>query len=106
MSPQVPEILRSDGTPFFGDDYHFTPGRDDMIVGEGEACDGYIVSYSDALYRALDAVTRLRSAGINVGLVNKCHVNAPDEAMMRTIGKENARRGVTRPSPASHPPLQ
>lgn len=83
---KVPEILRSDGTPFFGDDYHFTPGRDDMIVGEGEACDGYIVSYSDALYRALDAVTRLRSAGINVGLVNKCHVNAPDEAMMRTIG--------------------
>jgi hypothetical protein len=45
-----------------------------------------IVSYGDALYRAVDAVEKLKRDGINVGLVNKVHLNAVDEAMMARLG--------------------
>ena len=38
--------------------------QDDLILGG--ACDGYVVSYGDALYRAMDAVGRLRRAGLKV----------------------------------------
>ena len=84
---KVPEMLKPDGTPYFGESYQFVLGRDDLIIGHGEACDGYVVSYSDALYRAVDAVTRLRAEGMKVGLVNKCHVNVPDDDMLATIGE-------------------
>lgn len=66
------------GKPIFGDDYTFELGRDDLVRGNA-TCDGYIVSYGDALYRSLDAVHRLRHMGLSVGLVNKCHVNVVDE---------------------------
>ena len=46
---------------------------------ESPSGDGYIVSYGDALYRSMDAVRRLREQGVNVGLVNKWHVNVADE---------------------------
>lgn len=60
-------------------------GKDDLVLEAGAGC-GYVVSYGDALYRSLDAVRRLRAEGIQVGLVNKCHVNVPDEEMMARIG--------------------
>jgi len=82
---KVPEILSEDGKPIFGDDYTFEFGRDDLVRGNA-TCDGYIVSYGDALYRSLDAVHRLQHMGLSVGLVNKCHVNVVDEDMMQTIG--------------------
>lgn len=53
----------------------------------GGPCEGYVVSYGDALYRSLDAVRRLRDQGLPVGLVNKCHVNAVDEEMLQMIGQ-------------------
>jgi len=82
---KVPEILSEAGKPIFGDDYTFELGRDDLVRGNA-TCDGYIVSYGDALYRSLDAVHRLQHMGLSVGLVNKCHVNVVDEDMMQTIG--------------------
>lgn len=82
---KVPEILSDAGKPIFGDDYTFELGRDDLVRGNA-TCDGYIVSYGDALYRSLDAVHRLQHMGLSVGLVNKCHVNVVDEDMMQTIG--------------------
>ena len=75
---QVPEILDDTGRAVFGDGYEFQLGKDDLIWGN-TTCDGYIVSYGDALYRSLDAVHRLQRMGVAVGLVNKCHVNAVDE---------------------------
>lgn len=56
-------------------------------------CDGYIVSYGDALYRSLDAVHRLRHMGLSVGLVNKCHVNVVDEETWTSMerGRERER---------------
>lgn len=81
---KVPEILDCNGQPFFGDNYTFQLGRDDLIV---PANLGYIVTYGDALYRCLDAVRRLQQEGLMVGLINKCHVNTIDEEMLRLVGK-------------------
>jgi len=84
---KVPAILNEEGRPVFGDGYVFRPGRDDIIVGANEDCAGYVVSYSDALYRSLDAVHRLRAEGLKVGLVNKCHVNMVDEEVLTIVGR-------------------
>ena len=81
---KVPMILDESGKELFGDDYTFTPGKDE-VIREGDA--GYIVSFGDALYRSLDAVERLKKEGINVGLINKPTLNMVDEEMMAKIGK-------------------
>ena len=81
---KVPFILDDSGNEFFGSDYTFTPGKDE-VIREGDA--GYIVSFGDALYRSLDAVERLKQEGINVGLINKATLNVVDEDMMAKIGK-------------------
>ena len=79
-----PNILKEDGTPFYGPDYTFVAGKDD-VIREGTA--GYVVSYGEMLYRALDAVERLRAEGINVGLVNKATLNVCDCQMLAKLGK-------------------
>lgn len=38
------------------------------------------------LYRALDAVTRLREEGVDVGLINKVTLNVVDEQVIKEIG--------------------
>lgn len=74
---KVPYILKEDGkTRFFGDDYEFVPGKDEVIC-EGTA--GYVVSFGDSLYRSWDAVLRCRQEGLDVGLVNKPTLNLVDE---------------------------
>ncbi len=80
----TPDILKEDGTPLYGKGYAFEPGRDE-IVREGKA--GYVVSYGETLYRALDAVERLRAEGLSVGLVNKPTLNVADEEMLKTVGR-------------------
>ncbi len=81
---KVPLILDDQGNEYFGGDYTFTPGKDE-VIREGDA--GYIVSFGDALYRSLDAVERLKQEGINVGLINKPTLNIIDEDMMAKIGQ-------------------
>lgn len=81
---KVPMILDTEGQEMFGGDYLFAPGKDE-VIREGTA--GYIVSFGDALYRALDAVERLKQEGIDVGLINKPTLNVVDEDMMAKIGK-------------------
>ncbi|MHC4670836.1 MAG: transketolase C-terminal domain-containing protein, partial [Planctomycetota bacterium] len=80
----TPDILREDGSLLYGEGYAFAPGRDE-IVREGSA--GYVVSYGEMLYRALDAVERLRAEGLEVGLINKPTLNLVDEDMMATVGR-------------------
>ncbi|MDJ0706193.1 MAG: transketolase C-terminal domain-containing protein [Leptolyngbyaceae cyanobacterium MO_188.B28] len=80
---KVPMILDSEGKEMFGDGYTFTPGKDE-VVREGKA--GYIIAFGDALYRALDAVERLKQEGIDVGLINKSTLNMVDEEMMTKVG--------------------
>nr|WP_246199281.1 transketolase C-terminal domain-containing protein [Sodalinema gerasimenkoae] len=80
---KVPNILDSDGNDFFGANYEFTPGKDE-VIREGTA--GYVVSFGEGLYRALDAVERLKQEGIDVGLINKPTLNVVDEEMMTKLG--------------------
>ncbi|NET50276.1 MAG: transketolase [Merismopedia sp. SIO2A8] len=80
---KVPMILDESGNEMFGGDYTFTPGKDD-VIREGDA--GYIVAFGDAVYRALDAVERLKQEGINVGLINKGTLNVVDEEAIAKIG--------------------
>lgn len=83
---KLPAILDEAGNAMFGDGYTFVRGKDD-IVRKGTV--GYVVSFGDALYRALDAVTRLKKEGIDVGLINKAHLNAIDEETMALIGSSS-----------------
>ncbi len=80
---KVPFILRADGSRFFDEKYKFEPGKDDLIR-EGKA--GYVISYGELLYRALDAVERARADGIDVGLINKPTLNVVDEDMIKRVG--------------------
>lgn len=83
----VPDLLTESGDRLFGDDYVFEPGRDD-IVREGTA--GYIVSFGETTYRALDAVVRLKESGKDVGLICKSTLNVYDEDMMATLAASPA----------------
>jgi transketolase C-terminal domain/subunit len=80
----VPDLLRPDGSLLHGDDYRFEPGRDEL-VRDGTA--GFVVSFGETLYRALDAVERLKEKGLDVGLVNKPTLNVVDEEMIQKVGK-------------------
>lgn len=80
---KVPFICNEDGTKFYGEGYNFIPGKDEVIRA-GNA--GYIVSYGEMLYRALDAVERARAAGLDVGLLNKPTLNVMDEESMTRLG--------------------
>jgi len=80
---KVPVILNEKGEEFFGGDYTFVPGKDE-VIREGTA--GYIIAFGETLYRALDAVERLKAEGIDVGLINKPHLNVIDEDMLQKVG--------------------
>jgi transketolase C-terminal domain/subunit len=81
---KTPILLDSNGKELFGGDYQFTPGKDE-VVREGSA--GYIVTFGDSVYRALDAVERLKQEGIEVGLINKATLNVVDEEILAKVGK-------------------
>ncbi|WP_013322051.1 transketolase C-terminal domain-containing protein [Gloeothece verrucosa] len=80
---KTPNILDANGKDFFGEGYTFTPGKDE-VVREGSA--GYIVTFGDALYRAVDAAERLKQEGINVGVINKSTLNVIDEETLAKVG--------------------
>jgi transketolase len=80
---KTPNILTPDGKDFYSEGYTFVPGKDE-VIREGTA--GYIVSYGESLYRALDAVERLKQEGIDVGLIAKPTLNVIDEATLVKVG--------------------
>ncbi|MBD2414323.1 transketolase [Nostoc calcicola FACHB-389] len=80
---KVPLILDDNGDEFFGSDYKFVPGKDEVIR---EGTQGYIISFGEALYRAVDAVERLKQEGLHIGLINKPTLNVIDEEMMTKVG--------------------
>jgi transketolase len=83
----VPDLLDDAGSRLFGDDYEFVSGKDD-VVREGTA--GYIVSFGETTYRALDAVIRLKEAGQDVGLICKSTLNVYDEEVMARLAASPA----------------
>jgi transketolase C-terminal domain/subunit len=82
---KVPSILDESGNELHGDGYVFTPGTDE-IIRDASSDGGFVVSFGETLYRALDAVERLRAEGIDVGLINKPTLNVADETMLAKIG--------------------
>ena len=78
----VPDLLDDNGNRFYGDDYEFVPGKDD-VIREGTA--GYLVTFGETTYRALDAVLRLKAAGLDVGLICKSTLNVYDEEVMAKL---------------------
>jgi len=81
---KTPMILDASGNELFAGDYKFVPGKDEL-VRDGSA--GYIVTFGDSLYRAVDAAERLKQEGVEVGVINKSTLNVVDEEMMAKIGK-------------------
>jgi len=80
---KVPYICNESGERFFESDYSFAVGKDE-VIRTGSA--GYVVSYGDVLYRALDAVERARADGIDVGLINKPTLNVVDDETINLVG--------------------
>lgn len=80
---KTPNVLDARGNSLYGGDYKFVPGKDE-VVREGTA--GYVVAFGDAVYRAVDAVDRLKQEGIDVGLINKPTLNVVDEDVITKIG--------------------
>jgi len=80
---KVPNLLDAAGNDLHGPGYVFESGKDEL-VREGRA--GYVVSFGESLYRALDAVEQLRAEGLDVGLINKPTLNVVDEAMLAKAG--------------------
>ncbi|WP_237228174.1 transketolase C-terminal domain-containing protein [Rubinisphaera sp. JC750] len=78
----VPDLLDDNGKEIYGSDYEFVPGRDE-VIREGSA--GYIVSFGETVYRALDAVISLKESGVDVGLINKPTLNVFDPEMMKKL---------------------
>jgi len=83
LRSKCPQLLNEQGQPYYTDSYEFVPGKDEELI-KGSL--GYVVSFGDALYRAHDAVLRLRQQGMDVGLINKVTLNVWDEAMMKKVG--------------------
>ena len=80
----VPDLLKEDGKPFYGDGYTFVSGKDDVIRKAPEG-GGYIVSFGETTYRALDAVIGLNESGTKAGLINKCTLNRVDPETMKIL---------------------
>jgi transketolase len=78
----VPDILDDAGKPMF-QGKAFEPGKDDVVRESSGG--GYVVSFGETLYRALDAVITLQGQGVKVGLINKPTLNVYDEAMMKKL---------------------
>jgi transketolase C-terminal domain/subunit len=93
---KTPYILKEGTEEKFFDPangYQFVPGKDEIIIEAGKGREGqevgYVVSYGDMLYRAYDAVLRLRQQGVAVGLINKPTLNIVDEDTITKIGKSS-----------------
>ncbi|HQK46149.1 MAG TPA: transketolase [Syntrophorhabdaceae bacterium] len=77
-----PVITKTDGSPFFGDDYVFEYGKMD-IMAEGNSL--AIITYGGMLIRALEIRERLIKAGLEATIVNMASVNEVDEAVMKVL---------------------
>lgn len=80
----TPFIFDNEGRPFYENNYEFIPDKDE-VIREGQQ--GYVISYGEMLYRCLDTVDRLRSEGLDIGLINKPTLNIADEDMLAKVGR-------------------
>jgi transketolase len=79
----VPDILDDAGKPLY-EGKPFEPGKD-YVVRTAPPGGGYVVAVGETVYRALDAVIRLKEKGVAVGLINKPTLNVIDSDSMKTL---------------------
>ncbi len=71
-------VLREDGTPFFDDEYEFTPGKGDWIRrSDKDVCT--IISYGAVTPEVMGAWELLNKEGISVGVLNMASLKPVDE---------------------------
>lgn len=70
-------VLAEDGSPFFGGDYQFTPGKGDW-VRRGQA--GTLITYGAVTPNVMEAWQKLRDEGIEVGVLVMASVVPVDAA--------------------------
>ena len=79
----LPDLLDESGKPFY-EGKAFEPGVDDVIRETKSG--GYVVSFGELTYRALDAVTSFNEKNPGgAGLVNKSTLNVVDDKMMKKL---------------------
>ena len=78
----LPDLLDDAGKPLY-QGAPFESGKD-YVVREADG-GGYVVAFGEIVYRALDAVIRLKGEGVKVGLINKPTINVWDEATMKKL---------------------
>lgn len=78
-------VLAEDGTPFFGNDYQFTPGKGDW-VRTGKA--GTIITYGAVTPNVMEACQLLKGEGVDVGvLVMASIVPVDKDAIVEAVSK-------------------
>jgi transketolase len=83
---KLPDLLDEAGAPLYKDQ-PFEPGKDYVVREAGEG-GGYVVSFGEVVYRALDAVITLNeTARTKIGLINKPTLNVVDHAMMKKLAR-------------------
>ncbi len=80
----MPVITGEDGTPFFGADYVFEPGRGDWLR-RGEAAT--IVTYGALAPAAVEACQLLKEKGIEVGVLNMASLVPLDRQSLVEAGR-------------------
>jgi transketolase C-terminal domain/subunit len=78
----VPDLLDDDGNPLYAGK-PFEPGKDYVVREANDG--GWVVAFGEIVYRALDAVIKLREKNLNVGLINKPTLNLYDEQTMTRL---------------------
>jgi transketolase C-terminal domain/subunit len=78
----VPDLLDDDGNPLYAGK-PFEPGKDYVVRDANGG--GWVVAFGEIVYRALDAVIKLREENLNVGLINKPTLNLYDEQTMTKL---------------------
>ena len=83
---KLPVITAEDGSPRFGGDYRFKPGRADWIRSGQQ---GAVVAMGTLTGRALQAVEQLQADGVDVGLA---HLATPTEVSKEFLDDLSRRR--------------
>ena len=81
---KVPVITAEDGTPRFGGDYRFEPGRADWIRSGSE---GLVVVMGSLTGRALQAVEQVREEGLDIGLAHLATPAEPRDEFLDDIAR-------------------
>lgn len=84
---KVPIITKEDGSPYFGEEYVFVPGKADWIrFGEK----GALISYGNTIGEAMKAWELLKEKGIRVSLLNIASIKPlPEEDLLKVSELKN-----------------